>query len=332
MRNAGWLAVLVVAAILAGCGTVRAGRQPAAADVVIAAHGTPQQRAAADAASMVAGFVPPPRAMRAGRSPVSLLAHAPSEPLGSDVAVRTAWWQVAGRPLTVFAWIQAHVPAGFSDVGEGGVGVVPPGSHGPPPPKPPFPSPPLWYVDFALPDVAGVLVDRTLIVAVAADGRDRTAIGVYAEVMWVPPKPAAEHIPGGARVVTITPIPGQLPPAAADHQVTIADPAQLARIAATVNALPMQPNVGWMECGPTQGPGMQLTFRATATGPALAVVSAHQELCPLVSVVIGGKMMPVLDGAESLFQRVMAIGGFHWTDFPAPGPATPTATASGGAS
>jgi hypothetical protein len=94
-------------------------------------------------------------------------------------------------------------------------------------------------------------------------------------------------------------------------------------IAAVVNALPSQPPVAWTECGPTAGPGMQLTFRATADGPALAVVIAHQELCPVVSLTIGGRQMPELDGASTLFQRVMAIAGFHWTDFPAPGPTAP---------
>jgi hypothetical protein len=34
---------------------------------------------------------------------------------------------------------------------------------------------------------------------------------------------------------------------------------------------------------------MRLTFRATATGPVLVVVTAYQELCPLVQVVTGGK-------------------------------------------
>ena len=59
-----------------------------------------------------------------------------------------------------------------------------------------------------------------------------------------------------------------------------------------MNALPSQPPVGFMECGPFPGPGMQLTFRASAAGPALAVVTAHQELSPVVSLVIGGRQMP----------------------------------------
>jgi hypothetical protein len=34
--------------------------------------------------------------------------------------------------------------------------------------------------------------------------------------------------------------------------------------------------------------------------------------------------MPALDGAQTLIQRVLAIVGFRWPDFPAPGPASDT--------
>jgi hypothetical protein len=321
MRSRGWLAAVGVVALLAGCGTVHAG-QPAApvTGVAAAAQQTPAQRAAADAAHLLASFIPPPHAAAMARSPVSLLAKAPTEPLSGDVVIRAGWWRVDGQPLAVLAWIRAHQPAGSSDIGGGGIGALPPGAT--PPPTPPFPSPALSYLEFDLPDVPGVLVDRTVLAAVAADGQGKTAIGVYAEVLWLPARTAAERIPAAARLVTITPLSGYTPPASTDHQVTITDPTELARIAAVVNGLPSQPPVAWMECGPETGVGMQLTFRATATGPVLAVVTAHQELCPVVSLVIGGKTMPLLDGAETLFQRVMAIAGFHWTDFPAPGPTT----------
>ena len=323
------MAAAGVVALLAGCGTVHAGRPagPATAPatgVAAAARETPRQRADADAASLLASFIPPPHAAAMTRSPVGLLAKAPSEVLSANVVIRAGWWRVAGRPRAVLGWIRAHRPAGSSDAGGGGIGTGPPA--GTPLPTPPYPSPQLSFVDFTLPAVPGVLVDRTVIAAVAADGQDRTAIGVYAEVLWLPARTAAELIPAAARIVTITPLSGAEPPARTDHQVTITDPAQVARIAAVVNALPSQPPVGWLECGPAPGPGMRLTFRATATGPALAVVTAHQELCPVVSLVVGGGAMPLLDGAETLFQRVMAIAGFHWTDFPAPGPTTPAPT------
>ena len=319
MRNAGWVAVLGsvgVVGLLAGCGTVSAGRATAPVTSVAAAQQTPQQRAVADAAKLLAAFVPPPQAVRTTREPVSLLSEAPTEPASGEIVTRIGWWQGPGQPATVLGWIKAHQPSGFSDASVGKAGRLAPGRA--PVPIRSSPNLPLSFVDFTVPDVPGVLVDRTVIAAVVADGRDRTAIGVYAQVLWLPPRTAAELIPAAARLVTITPLSGSAPPAATDHQVTITDRGQLTRIAAVVNALPSQPSVELVECGPNPGPGMQLTFRATAGGPALAVVTAHQQLCPEVSLVIGGKRMPELDGANTLFQRVMAIAGFHWADFPAP--------------
>jgi hypothetical protein len=248
--------------------------------------------------------------MRTARLHVPVLAQAPTEPLSPDLVIRTGWWRVAGQPQDVLAWIQAHKPAGFTDSGSGSGGTV---------------STQMQYAEFSLPDVPGVLLNRVLIAAVAADGPAHTAIRVDAEVVWVPAKPAAERVPATARIVTVTPISGDVPPATADHQVTITDRALIARITAAVNALPVYPPADWMECGPGPGPGMRLTFRVAAAGPVLAVVTAYQELCPVVQVVTGGKRMPLLDGAETLFQRVMAIAGFRWADFPAPGPtATPS--------
>ena len=332
MRNAGWLAILgapavvaaVLAGVLAGCGTARAGQQPAPATRVMAAapgpaRGTPQQRAAADAAHTLAAFVPPPHAVRTGRLPVSWLAQPPSEPLSPDLVIQSAWWRVAGQPAAVLAWLQAHRPAGFSDGGTGALGVIPPGSGRASSAAPPPVSARMRYIQFTLPDVPGVLLNRVLSVAVAADGPGQTAIRVDAEAVWVQAKPAAELIPASARVVTITPVAGDMPPAAADHQVTVTDRVLVARIGAVVDALPVYPRFDWIECGPGPGTGMQLTFRATAGGPALAVVTAYQELCPLVHVTVRGEKMPVLDGAGTLFQRVMAIAGFRWPDFPVPG-------------
>jgi hypothetical protein len=157
-----------------------------------------------------------------------------------------------------------------------------------------------------------------LVVSVAADGPGGTTIRADAFVEWVPARSAAETIPASARVVTITPVASE---AAVDHQVTVTDPARVARIAVAVNALPLYPPRSPMWCDLRgSGPVMRLTFRASAGSRERAVVTAYQELCQLVNVVIDGKPMPPLDGAQNLIQRVMAIVGFRWPDFPAPGP------------
>lgn len=314
MRYANWLAVLAAAAVVGGCGSVQTGQRAAAADV--APHPAPQQQAAASAKAMLAAFIPPPHAMRTGPLPVSRLAQPGMEPMRPDQVTRTGWWRVTGQPLAAVGWIQGHKLPGSPPANFGGLTV-----HG---------TYVMWYTDFTLPAVPGVLVSRELVVSVAADGPDRTAIRADAFVAWIPARTAAETIPASARVVTITPVAGE---ATAGHQVTVTDPALVARIAAAVNALPLHPPRGPMWCDidvSTSGSGgraLRLTFRAGAGTRALAVVTAYQDPCPLVDVVIDGKTMPSLNGAQTLIQRVMAIAGYRWPGFAVPGP-TATSTAN----
>jgi hypothetical protein len=58
-----------------------------------------------------------------------------------------------------------------------------------------------------LPEVPGVLLQRTLLISVAS-ASGQTVIRVDAQVTWLPAKPASERIPPAATVVTITEIPG----------------------------------------------------------------------------------------------------------------------------
>jgi hypothetical protein len=245
VRYAGLLAVAGAVAIVAGCGTVQASQrpgpspdvtahsaprqpvahsapqQPVAPEADVTARPAPRQQAVASAAAMLAAFIPPPHAVRTGPLPVSWLARPVGGPAVPDLVTRTGWWRVTGQPQAVLEWIQAHKLPG-SKVSTGG-GVTVRGGYV------------MWYSQFTLPAVPGVLTGRELVAAVAADGPGRTALQVDAYVQWLPPRTAAEAIPASARVVTIAPI------AAAGQQVTVTDPARVARIAAAVNALPLYP-------------------------------------------------------------------------------------------
>jgi hypothetical protein len=265
---------------------------------------------------MLAAFIPPPHAARTGPLPPKSLAQPVNLSPGADRVSSTGWWRIAGQPPGVASWIQAHKPPGsallstsFGTEGDSGTVVT-------------------WEITFTLPDLPGVLDERQVTAQVAADGAHATAIRVDASAVWLPVRPPAETIGASARVVTITPVGHR---DAADRQVTITDPAMVGKIAAAVNALPLYPPRSPMWCDlalrPGGDPAMQLTFRASAGGPELAVVTADQELCSLVNVAAGGKTMPALDGANTLIQQVMAIDGTRWPDFPAPAAATPPATA-----
>jgi hypothetical protein len=307
--------------VLAGCGTQHAGSPAhvtAARSVAAPTAGSPRQRAAADAARIMASFPPPRGAVRSGRTTSPLLT-APSEgPAASpDVVTATQWWTAPGQPTAVLAWVRAHVPAGFSLGGWGSGGYNQPGGVAPAP-EPSVQHPDTWFDQYSLPVVAGVLTQRWLLVTVADRGHGRTAIRVDAQVVWLPPRPAAGRIPSDARVVTVTPVFGLQPDKKRKHldpAFTVTNPATVARIAAVVDGLTILPP-GVYPCPADFGATMRLTFRTRPGGPVVARVTAEYGGCGVVSVSIGGRSMPALSeytgSGQQLQQRVLAIAGVRW--------------------
>lgn len=345
MRNSvrlGLVAMACAGVTLAGCGSQRAGAgspgtgagtggpgtpggtadatasaAPSASPPAQTPAQTPAQRAVADAAGLLAAFPVPPGAVRTGAPPVSWLSASPEPAAGPDAVARTGWWRVAGQPVTVLAWIKAHMPSGFS------LGLSGSGQPGPrivaepafPHPGATKPAVKLWFTQFTKPPVPNVLSARWLVVSVAADGSGQTAIRVDGEVNWVRVKPAAERIPGTAKVVVVAPILGDGPVNADEAPVVITDPAKVAKIVAVVNALQPFP-VGHMMCPMYRGPSMRLTFRAAPTSPDLAVVTANTTGCQTVGVSISGHQYPMLAGAVAMEKQVTTIAGVRWPGFP----------------
>jgi hypothetical protein len=260
---------------------------------------------------------------------VALLAQV-SQPISPDLVTRTQWYLAPGQPLAVLGWVTAHCPSGMTLSGSGGVGWIPARCGSvrqlrPPPAMPGMPRsgmhfPQVWDDMFS--SAAGELV-----VSVAGDGPGKVAIRVDAQVIWLPAKPAAERIPATAKVVMIMRVPGSEPQPAGGAPVTITDPGKVARIAAVIDGLPVfPPGMGF--CPLADGSGMRLTFRATLSGPALAVVTAQTGGCGAVAVTIGGNPMPTLGQAASMQQQVTTIAGLHWPAGQLPGgPATTPAAA-----
>ena len=164
-----------------------------------------------------------------------------------------------------------------------------------------------------------------LIAALAACGSERVGPVVAATAASAAVSPA-QRIPTAAKVVTITHVPGSGPQPAGDVPVTITDPAAVARIASIVDGLPVFPP-GFRNCPLDNGSGMRLTFRATLSGPALAVVTAQTGGCGAVAVTIGGWPTPTLEDAPSLQQQVAAVAGLRWPagQVQSGGPTTPAA-------
>lgn len=179
---------------VAGRAAAHTTTRPVTAASRTAASPTARERAVAEAAAILRAFVVPP----GGRRPAKVLdvLKVPSSTLVSTALVDdVSFWQEPGQPQAVLAWEQAHLPRRFTpeDAGFG---------------------PPSWDRTFSPSPIPGVLNARDLVVEVASAGNGQTAIRVDTQVSWQPPRPAAERVPSGVRVVTIAQLPSLDPHAA----------------------------------------------------------------------------------------------------------------------
>ena len=128
---------------------------------------------------------------------------------------------------------------------------------------------------------------------------------------------AGGTIPGGARVVTVTPVFGLDPNTSRhhlDHPFTITNPAEVARIAAIINGLAKFP-AGAYTCGGDNGAAMRLTFKTSLAGPAVATVLAKYGGCEGIATP-ADPTFPFLVGytssGQDVHQLVLAIAGVRW--------------------
>jgi hypothetical protein len=155
---------------------------------------------------------------------------------------------------------------------------------------------------------------RGLVVFAAIMAAAGVAIGL---AVWLPGRAAAGTIPSGARVVTVTPVFGEDPNISRhhlDHAFTVTDPAKVSRIAAIINGLAPFPR-GELSCAEDNGAAMELTFRASAGGPAVSTVLATYTGCSGISSPDAPAMSFLEDSTSSgqqVQQLVLDIAGIRW--------------------
>lgn len=296
---------------IGGCGTAHAPSR-ALSSPAPSASASPQQRASADAASILASFVPPPGAVRLTTAPGALRSQAGAIRGASDIVRDTSYWRVNGSPQAVLTWVKNHLPGRFTATGGGTVG-------GPAM---------LWNQTFALQPVAGVLPARGLEVGAVKAGGGQSALRVDAQVTWEPAKPSSERIPAAANVVTVSPASMLVAGAKAPSPVTITNAATVRRIAALVDGLPLLPP-GTVNCPADYGRSVQMTFSAGRGGPPLAVVTAAISGCQGVRVMVGGKAQPTLSGTGAA-RQVLSIAGLRWSGYAGGGRTMPGGGMPGG--
>jgi hypothetical protein len=276
---------------VAGCGATQTTTGPVTAASRTTAPPTARYRAVSDAAAILKDFAVPPGGQRLPKAPDVL--KFPSTILVSTTLVDdVSFWRAPGQPPAVLAWEQAHLPRRFTP-GDADFG------------------PPSWDRTFSLPPVPGVLNVRDLVVEVAAAGHGQTAIRVDAQVSWQPTRSALERVPSTARVVTITQLPSldphvSRPPA----PVTTTDPAVVRRLATLVDSLQLSTIGPPASCPMTLGGGIQLSFRARAGGPLLAVAQGPAA-CGTVQFSVDGKPQPALQITDSFIPQVLKVADLN---------------------
>jgi hypothetical protein len=266
-----------------------AARPAGTPGVISRPAGTPQQRAAADARSILRKFVPPPGAVR--------LAKRPALPSGSPTMGLTAtaqeddtgYWRAGGTATALLAWEKAHISRSFSRQDT----II---------------GPPSWNTVYALPAIAGVLPMREMNVQFYDTGGGTTVIMAEAMVVWQPPRPASEVVPASVTEVTITPFGPMPQPGVAAATVTSVP--LVRRLAALVNGLPLSTVSQGIPC--PSGSGFTLTFRVTAAGPPAAVATGPGA-CGQVTLRVNGKGEPPLlpPDAGAYRAAVLRIAGLH---------------------
>jgi len=274
--------------------------------------GRPAGRALASlyAGSLMCDFAVPPGARRLARVPDAgdgfLKQSLPQPGLPCEVD-RVQFWQAQGSPAGVLAWEKRHLPRGLAASGSGlgslrGITVE-------------------WQDSYDLPAVpgqpspGGQIASRAMTVLAVDAGNGRADIEVLVSVGWIPPRPAAEVVPAAAQAVTIAVEPDVNLRVTAPAPMTVTDPAQVRRIAALVDSLPLSPPSGDFSCPSDGFARLVLTFRARPGGPAVAVAEPDLEGCQRVSFTIGGKPQPSLGpagGGLSFAASVVRIAGLPW--------------------
>lgn len=146
-----------------------------------------------DARALLASLQLPAGAVRVDREPpgdAGFLRATPALESSGARAVVHGWWRVPGAPADVFAYVQAHPPAGARVFARGGGGNV-------------FSGRTSRMIAFAWPPVSNVIGQRELQVTVTSLRGGGSGVLAEAQSDWIVPRPRAERVPDGVTTVEV---------------------------------------------------------------------------------------------------------------------------------
>ena len=163
-------------------------------------------------------------------------------------------------------------------------------------------------ISFSGRPAAASLDGISLTVTAYALGRGTTVLRVVADVDYVPSRPTSEVLPAASQLIVVPTfgVDGKQPA----KEVTVTDPAEIARIEQIIDDLPKAPS-GVFNCPLDNGAGMALDFE-DAQNTTLADVVIGVRGCQRVQVSINGYNEPQLAGGGQAATQIQAVLGTDW--------------------
>lgn len=284
-------AVAALAAVLAGCGTVRApGSPPGGTTAPARTRGSgPHAGSRAEgltlARQILSRLVLPPGARSVRPAPPPEPLRQPGVPAGAVASVDLHDVYSLRQPMpAVYGFLMAHVPAGMQ-LTENGQGGGPADVT----------MQTVGYAPRSLP--SGIYRAEMATAVVPAAGG--SLLRADAQVIWYPSRSAAEYLnPAAFRKATISvTLYGQRRPHAVTRAFT--SPAVISRLAGLLNRMPAMPTIGAIACPAIWGVH-RIEFAASATSRPGVVVTATRWSCVGDRMTVNGEAQPTLQDPGKL--------------------------------
>jgi hypothetical protein len=297
--------VALAALLAAGCGTARP--RPATDGSGVGAGDKPRPAAASGPATitradagrlaqtlLARAVVPGGAHLLAGRAP-SPVGQSPGWTAGSPSLGRHRIWTVTEPVSTVYDLISRHVPTGMTSAGTGQSGTSAGVSQ--------------EFVSYR-PRQFPAGVNQAILTMTVAPSGTGTLLRADVQVIWYPPRSAAEYVPAGMRAVTITASYASL---AAPRTVskTFTSAALIGRLAAMLNGAYASPG-GETNC-PMERVSYKLAFAPSRTAAPYLVATVGG--CGFVAVTVAGHQQPALQEPAALSPALSRLIG-RPTDLP----------------
>lgn len=237
--------------------------------------------------------------VRQGRAPAALNQPSGAE-LGRPSIELHKLWTVAEPMSQVYRFWQGHTPAAMAWNGSGQSsdrGVVTQESTG-----------------YGLERLPTGVNAAMLSMSVAPAGQDTSVIRADVQVIWYPPRSAAEYIPPGKGAVTITASASGSRPSTVTKTITTRSAVQ--RLAAMLNGAYAVPRGSALSC-PLERVTYRLAF-AKSAGAAPFLV-ATDTTCPGVTITVGGHQQPALETPAGLQKLAGSLAHVSTSPTPATG-------------